>query len=122
MVRKIKPQHIEEKKEEKEETEKKIEGKDEKVNSFSIKSALVILVSSLTGTIVFPVLLLFFGVNMNLSILLGNTFITSFGFVWTRFFIDSKRGFCKKFWQQYIIWGITFGLITYFWMFRKKPI
>ena len=59
---------------------------------------------------------------MNFSILLGNTFITSFGFVWTRFFIDSKRGFCKKFWQQYIIWGITFGLITYFWMFRKKPI
>lgn len=122
MVRKIKPQHIEEKKEEKEETKKKIEGKDEKVNSFSIKSALVILASSLIGTIVFPVLLLFFGVNMNLSILLGNTFITSFGFVWTRFFIDSKRGFCKKFWQQYVIWGIAFGVITYFWMFRKKPI
>ena len=121
MVRKIKPQHIEEiKKEEKKETEK--EGKEEKVNSFSIKSALVILASSLVGTLVFPVLLLFFGVNMNFSILLGNTFITSFGFVWTRFFIDSKRGFCKKFWQQYIIWGITFGLITYFWMFRKKPI
>ena len=98
MVRKIKPQHIEEiKKEEKKETEK--EGREEKVNSFSIKSALVILASSLVGT-----------------------FITSFGFVWTRFFIDSKRGFCKKFWQQYIIWGIAFGLITYFWMFRKKTI
>ena len=65
---------------------------------------------------------LLLGVNMNFSILLGNTFITSFGFVWTRFFIDSKRGFCKKFWQQYIIWGIAFGLITYFWMFRKKTI
>jgi len=63
-----------------------------------------------------------FRINMNFSILLGNTFITSFGFVWTRFFIDSKRGFCKKFWQQYIIWGIAFGLITYFWMFRKKTI
>ena len=119
MVRKIKPQHIEEiKKEEKKETE----SKEEKVNSFSIKSALVILASSSVGTIVFPVLLLLFGVNMNFSILLGSTFITSFGFVWTRFFVDSKRGFCKKFWQQYIIWGITFGLITYFWMFRKKPI
>ena len=36
MVRKIKPQHIEEiKKEEKKETEK--EGREEKVNSFSIK-------------------------------------------------------------------------------------
>ena len=119
MVRKIKPQHIEEiKKEEKKETE----SKEEKVNSFSIKSALVILASSSVGTIVFPVLLLLFGVNMNFSILLGNTFITSFGFVWTRFFIDSKRGFCKKFWQQYRIWGIAFGLRTYFWMFRKKTI
>ena len=39
MVRKIKPQHIEEiKKEEKKETE----SKEEKVKSFSIKSALVI--------------------------------------------------------------------------------
>ena len=57
MVRKIKPQHIEEiKKEEKKETEK--EGREEKVNSFSIKSALVILASSSVGTIVFPVLLL----------------------------------------------------------------
>ena len=57
MVRKIKPQHIEEiKKEEKKETE----SKEEKVNSFSIKSALVILASSSVGTIVFPVLLLLF--------------------------------------------------------------
>lgn len=123
MVRKIKNYKKELEKQEKEEKEKKLkeekEKEDTKLKPFSLQSALGIVISSLIGGIAFPFLLSLFGVNINLGITLGNVFITSFGFAWTRFFIDSKRGYCKDFWKQYAIFAIIFGVISYFWMFRK---
>ena len=47
------------------------------------------------------------------------TFITSFACAWTRFFVDTKRGYCKEFWQQYAIFALLFGGISYFLIYRR---
>ncbi len=108
---------------EKDEKEKRLkEEKDLEMKPFSLQSAFWIIVSSVIGSWLIPLLLTFVGIKANVGILIGNTFFTSFGFTWVRHFIDSKKGFSKSFWKQYIIFGIIFGVISYFWLFRKNYI
>lgn len=120
MARKIKKVKVN-----KEKIENNIENQkkeEEEIKPFSIQSALAIFGSCLIGSWLFPVILSLLGVKSNLAVVIGNTFITSFGFVWTRNFIDSKRGYSKKFWQEYFVWAVIFGGISYFWLFRKSYI
>ena len=120
MARKVKKYNI--RKEEKL-REKEIQNKkNSQLKPFSIQSALWIIGVSMIGSWLIPVLLSFIGIKTNLGVVIGNTFFTSFGFVWVRHFIDSKEGFTRSFWKQYVIFSIIFGLISYFWLFRKNYI
>ena len=110
-------------KEEKVQKEKKTQKeRDMNLKPFSIRSALWIIGISMIGSWLIPVILAFVGIKSNVGMLIGNTFFTSFGFVWVRYFIDSKEGFTKSFWKQYAIFALIFGLISYFWLFRKNYI
>lgn len=102
--------------------EEKIEIKEEKIKPFTLKSAFFIFISSMIGSWIVPMILVFLGIKNNLAVVIGNTFITSFGFVWTRNFIDNKKEYSRDFWMQYLTWAIIFGLISYFWLFRKSYI
>lgn len=53
--------------------------------------------SALIGTIAFPFLLSMFGINYKIGVVIGNTIITSFAVAYTRYFIESKRGFSLGF-------------------------
>ena len=87
------------------------------IPSFGFKSALVILAGAVGGTIIFPLLLSLVGVSTNFSIMIGNTFITSFGIAYSRFFIESKKGVCRSFWLNYLFFGVSFGIMSYLWRY-----
>ncbi len=87
------------------------------IPTFSFKSALLIIVGGIVGTILVPILFSMFGVSFNLSVVLGNTFITSFTIAYSRYFIESKKGFCKGFWINYGLFALAFGVIAYFWRY-----
>ncbi|MEG2291201.1 MAG: hypothetical protein RSC24_14600 [Clostridium sp.] len=87
------------------------------IPTFGFKSALIIVSGGALGTIVAPYLLSLIGVSKSLSVVIGNALITSFAIAYARFFIESKRGYCKKFWVTYAIFAVSFGIISYFWMY-----
>ena len=128
MVRKIK--NYNEKKEEKLKEKEEISEKEKELKKkkdfefkpFSIQSAFWIIGCTMIGSWIIPVLLMFVGIKSNVGMLIGNTFFTSFGFTWVRHFIDTKEGFSKSFWKQYLMFSVIFGLISYFWLFRKNYI
>lgn len=126
MARKVKKYSLgkEEKLREKErESKKEIQNEENsQLKPFSLQSALWIIGVSMIGSWLIPVLLSFIGIKTNLGVIIGNTFFTSFGFTWVRHFVDSKEGFSKSFWRQYIIFALIFGVISYFWLFRKNYI
>ena len=117
MVRKINDHNKNMEKEEKKKAQE--EKTEEKKPFFNWKSMLVVLAGATFAVTLFPFMLSFIGVPVHIGSVIGNTFITSFACAWTRFFVDNKKGFCKEFWQQYAVFAIIFGCISYFLIYRK---
>ena len=88
---------------------------DYNIPTFGFKSALLIIAGGIVGTMILPMLLSVFGISLNLSIVLGNTFITSFSISYARYFIESRKGFCKGFWLNYLFFAVSFAIISYLW-------
>lgn len=102
-------------------TKKYIEKKtktDYNIPTISFKSGLILMASALIGTIAFPFLLSMFGINYKIGIIIGNTIITSFAVAYTRYFIESKRGFSLGFFRMYILFALSFAIIGYFWIYK----
>lgn len=89
---------------------------------FGIKSSLVLILSGIMSTLILPFLLSLVGIDKNISIVIGNTIILGFALAYCRFFIETKRGICKKFWQTYIGFGSAFLIISFFWMYLQTYI
>lgn len=87
------------------------------IPTFGFKSALLLVAAAVLGSIIVPFILSLLGVSKELGVVLGNAIITSFAVPYSRFFIETKRGFCKKFWVTYGIFALSFGVISYFWMY-----
>ena len=122
MVRKINDHNKNKEKKlmEREEKKKAQEEKAEETKPFfNWKSMAVVLVGATFAVTLFPFMLSFIGVPVHIGSVIGNTFITSFACAWTRFFVDNKKGFCKEFWQQYAIFALLFGGISYFLIYRR---
>lgn len=90
---------------------------DYNIPTFGYKSAFIILLGAVIATIIIPSILSLLGISNSLSIFIGNTFITSFSISYARYFIESKRGFCKGFWINYLFFALSFALISYLWKY-----
>ena len=90
---------------------------DYNIPKFSLKSSLTIIGGAFVSTVVFPYLLSLIGIRFNIGVVIGNTFILGLILAYTRFFIETKQGFCKSFWMTYAGFGAAFGFISFFWMF-----
>ncbi|OJT71514.1 hypothetical protein BM529_20925, partial [Clostridioides difficile] len=66
---------------------------DYNIPTISFKSGLILIVSSLVSTVVFPLLLSIFGIDNRFGVVIGNSLITSFAVAYTRYFVETKRGF-----------------------------
>ena len=85
--------------------------------TFGYQSAMVLLLSGGISTWFMPYVLSFTGIDRRLLVIVCNALILGFATAFVRFFIESKRGFCRKFWVAYGIFGAAFAIISYFWMY-----
>ena len=90
---------------------------DNKLIRFSFKSSIFISISAVVATLVIPYLFSFTGISTNLLTVISNGVVLGFALAYSRYFIDSKQGFGKKFIRTYIIFAISFAVITYFWLY-----
>lgn len=90
---------------------------DYNIPQFSLKSSLIILLGAIVSTIVFPYILSLIGVSYKIGVVIGNTLILGFILAYVRFFVETKRGLCNKFWITYLGFGVAFGCISFFWMY-----
>lgn len=87
------------------------------IPTFGFKSAFLIVIAGAMGSIVFPFLLGFLGIDRDILILIGNTIFPGLGIAYSRYFIESKKGICKGFWINYGMFALSFAIITYFWRY-----
>lgn len=91
---------------------------DYNIPTISFKSGLILIVSSLVSTVVFPLLLSIFGIDNRFGVVIGNSLITSFAVAYTRYFVETKRGFSLGFFRLYILFALSFAIIGYFWIYK----
>lgn len=90
--------------------------KNKEIPSFTFRGALAVAGFAILGTFIFPVMFMWL-IDFKLLIVIGNTFITSFGIAFTRFNIETKRGFTKGFYILWFLFGLSFFVLTFIWMF-----
>ena len=83
----------------------------------SFKSSLVISVGAFLGCIVIPLLMQFIGLDYKIGVVIGSATIVAYALTYTRYFIDTKRGYCKKFLRTYLLFAISFAIISFFWLY-----
>ena len=86
------------------------------IPTFGFKSALLIVGAAIVSTIVIPMLLQFTGLNFEVVAIIANTLITSYAVAYSRYFIESKKGYCKKFWYTHLIFAVSFCVIGFLWL------
>lgn len=86
------------------------------IPTLGFKSALLIVGAAIVSTIVIPMLLQFTGLNFEVVAIIANTLITSYAVAYSRYFIESKKGYCKKFWYTYLIFAVSFCVIGFLWL------
>lgn len=100
---------------------KVLEGKrtDYDIPMFGFKSAFIILISAIIGSILVPMFLSNLGMDVKLANIIGNLIFPGLGIAYTRYFIESKKGLCKGFYLTYLLFSLSFGIITYFWRYQQ---
>lgn len=92
--------------------------KNKEIPSFSYKGAFAVAGFAILGNFVFPVMFMWL-VDFRILVILGNTFITSFGIAYTRFNIETKRGFVRGFFNLWFWFGLSFGILSVVWIVSK---
>lgn len=91
---------------------------DYNIPTISFKSGVILMVAAALGTILVPYIMSIFGFDYRLGVIIGNVIITAFAVSYTRYFIETKRGFCLGFWRLYGLFAIAFAIIGYFWAYK----
>lgn len=92
------------------------------IPTFGFKSAILIIIAAFISTVILPVVLQFINLPVNLVAVIANTFITSYAVAYSRYFIESKKGYCKGFWITYIIFAVSCFVIGFFWLYLNSYI
>ena len=95
---------------------------DYNIPTFGFKSAVLIMVAAVISTVIIPLILQYIRLPFNLVAIISNTFITSYAVAYSRYFIETKVGYCKKFWITYVIFSISCFIIGFFWISLKMYI
>ncbi len=87
------------------------------IPTISFKSSLILMIAAAIATLFIPFVLTFVGISFNAGAIIGNITITAFALAYTRYFVDTNRGYCKGFFRTYAIFAISFAIIGYFWLY-----
>ena len=88
-------------------------------NPFSIKSSFIISLAGILTCFVIPNIVMLVGIDAKIVTLLANLTILPFVVAYTRHFIDGDDGYNKKFLRTFIILSLSFGLITFYWLYLQ---
>lgn len=91
---------------------------DYNIPTISFKSGVILMAAAAVATLLVPYLLNIVGIDYNLGAIIGNVIITAFAVAYTRYFIETKRGFCFGFWRLYGLFAISFAVIGWFWVYK----
>ncbi len=87
------------------------------INRFTLKSSLYIYATGLFTNLLLPTFLESIGFDLRLVTMLGNIILLPFVIAYTRCYIDSNDKMGRKFIQTFMVAAISFGLLTYFWLY-----
>jgi hypothetical protein len=90
---------------------------DYNIPRFGFKSALILILAGILSTFFLPYVLGYMHVPNKIAIVFCNMFIMGYAIAFVRFFVETKRGFVRKFWLTYLFFGVMFGCISYFWLY-----
>lgn len=96
----------------------KMERKEPVIPRFSFKSSLLILLSAVVGSVLIPYVAYEAGVDYRIFAVIANAILISATLTYTRYFIDTKKGFGNWCYKTFAIFATTIGIITYFWLFH----
>lgn len=85
---------------------------------FTFKSASILAIAVLLGTIVIPFIASRAGVAIGVSTTITMPFLTAGALAFTRYFIDSERGWCKGFYLTLLVAFGTTALVCWLLFFR----
>lgn len=91
---------------------------DYNIPTISFKSGIILMVAAAIANLVAPYLLYMAGLDYKLGAIIANVIITAFAVAYTRYFVETKRGFCFGFWRLYLLFAIAFGTIGWFWVYK----
>lgn len=86
------------------------------IPTFGFKSALLIVGAAVVSTLIIPMILQFVGLSFEVVAIIANTLITSYAVTYSRYFIENKNGYCKRFWYTYLIFAVSFCIIGFLWL------
>ena len=92
------------------------------IPTFGFKSSLVIMLDAVISTFIVPYILSFIGIDFKTGVILGNATITSYALAYSRYFIETKKKYCKGFWMTYGGFALAFCIIAFFWMYLEAYI
>jgi len=87
------------------------------IPTFSFKSSLVIMLGAVISTFIVPYILSFIGIDFKTGVVIGNATITSYTLAYSRYFIETNKKYCKRFWMTYGGFALAFCIIAFFWMY-----
>ena len=86
------------------------------IPTFGFKSAILIVIVAVISTIIIPFILQYVGIDFEVAAIGANTLLTSYAVAYSRYFIESNKRYCKKFWYTYLIFAISFFIIGFLWL------
>ncbi|MGY3749958.1 hypothetical protein [Vagococcus acidifermentans] len=88
------------------------------IPKFSIKSAFLLFLSGLVGGVALPYLFYILNLKFTLAILFFLPLCFSLSLGYSMFFIETKSGFCKRFWITTICSFVVLTALAYIWLFK----
>ena len=96
----------------------KTSDKEVTIPRFSIKSSLLLLLAGVCGGILMPYIFSLVNLDPKLGMILFLPAFISFAIAYGQCFIETKDGFCKRFWLTAIIGFFILTILSYFWLFK----
>lgn len=92
--------------------------KNTSIPNFSYKSAFLILLSALIGSLFLPFLLTKIGITWKMLHVIVSAAVPAFTTSYCSFFIESDEGYSRRFWKVTLALFLVIGFISYFWMYE----
>lgn len=83
----------------------------------SFKSSFIIMIFAILSSILIPYIVFTLGGSFKIAVIICNVFLMPFAISYVRYFVETKRRYCRGFFRTYMLFGCSFGAIGFFWIY-----